>query len=279
MRAIKYSAFLIIAVLLQGANIQAQDLPQPSPKASVMQQVGLTDITIDYHSPGVKNRVIFGSLVPWNEVWRTGANHATVITFSKDVKVDGNELEAGSYSLFTVPRPNEWTVIFNKETELWGTGNYDKGKDALRINVKPEECPKRERMAFLITDFSMTMADVSLEWEETRISFDVSVKTDEHAMANIEQTLESLPGKYANAARYTLRAGMHHDKGLEWVDQAIELEEDWYFYWVKAELLHEKGEHKKAYEAMTKANKLGKEADSFFYQDKVKKALSEWPKG
>jgi hypothetical protein len=113
---------LFTALLILG-GLSAQEMPAPSPAAMVMQRVGLTDITIEYSRPGVKSRMIFGDLVPYNKLWRTGANKATLIKLSTDAKINGQEIKAGSYSIFTIPGEEEWVVIFNKDTELWGTGN------------------------------------------------------------------------------------------------------------------------------------------------------------
>ncbi len=214
-----------IALLCSSLFVKAQmDLPRPSPKARVEQRVGVTDIQIEYYSPGVKGRQIWGKLVPYDKMWRTGANAATTIHFSKDVEINGNELAAGKYSFFTIPGKDKWTLIFNKQTDLWGTSSYDKEKDALRIQVEPHESDFKERMAFLITNFDYETARVDLEWKERRVSFDVNVHTDKQVMSSVEKEFSSIPDKYADAARYTLRVDKHYDKGLEWIDKSIEIE-------------------------------------------------------
>ena len=257
-------------------DLQAQDLPQPSPKAEVEQRVGLTDVEIEYSSPGVKGREIFGGLVSYDKLWRTGANAATTIEFSKDVMLEGNEVPAGKYSLFTIPAKDRWTVVLNKKTELWGTGNYKKKHDICRFKIEPEDLPrKRERMTFLISDFDDKSASIELEWAKTGVSFSMETKTDEQAMANIEKAFSEIPGKYANSARYTLRAKKHYDKGLEWANTSIELDQGWYNTWIKAEILMRKGNFEKAHKHMKKAKELGENAENFFYEDKVKKQLKK----
>ncbi len=274
MRAIATSISFFF--LLFVTSVHAQELPQPSPKAEVEQRVGLTDIKIEYSSPGVKGREIFGGLVPYGKIWRTGANAATTIMFSKDVKVQGKEVPSGTYSLFTIPGKDQWTVILNKKTELWGTGDHKKKHDLCRFKVEPKDLPrKRERMTFLISDFDEKSASIELQWAKTGISFNMETNTDEHAMANIEKSLSEVPGKYANSARYTLRAKKHYEKGLEWAKTSIELDQGWYNTWIKAELLARMENFEKAYKSMKKAKELGDKAESFFYKDKVEKRLKQ----
>ena len=139
----------LLSIVLSGVFslglLQAQDLPMPSPAASVKQRVGLTDIEITYSRPGVKDRVIFGDLVPYNEMWRTGANKASAISFSTDVMIMGNELKAGTYAIFTTPGESEWEIIFNNNTEQWGTSAHKDEEDVLKIKVKSEEDLPRKR--------------------------------------------------------------------------------------------------------------------------------------
>ncbi|MFB6257698.1 MAG: DUF2911 domain-containing protein [Flavobacteriales bacterium] len=257
----------------------AQEIPKPSPHAKVKQRVGLTDITIDYYSPGVKGRKIFGKLVPYGEMWRTGANAATTIEFSKPVLIKGEKVPAGKYSFFTIPKKKKWTLILNKKTEMWGTSNYKKEHDQLRFKVEPKDLSKkRERMTFLISDFDKKQARIDLEWAQTRVSFSIETKTDKHTMANIEKTLSEVPGQYASSARYALRAEKHYEKALEWANMSIDLEPSWFNTWVKGELLMRLDRHEKAYKAMKRSKKLGNKAESFYYKDKVKKQLKKLKK-
>lgn len=275
MKAFTSSITLLFAFLLMTPGF-AQELPEPSPRSELEQRVGVTDITIDYSRPGVKDRQIFGGLVPYDKMWRTGANKATSIEFSNPVMIGGKEVPAGKYSLFTIPSKDKWTVILNKKTELWGTNGYKKKHDLHRFKVEPEDLRnKRERMTFLVSDITRNSADIELEWADTRISFSVEIETDKHAMSNIENALSEVPGKYASSARYTLRANKHYEKGLEWANTSIQLDEGWYNNWIKGEILMRMERYEKAYEAMKQAKKLGDQAESFFYEDKVKKQLKK----
>ena len=155
---------------------QKEEKVRISPKASVSQTVGFTDITISYSRPGVKGRKIWGGLVPYDKVWRAGANEATKITFSTDVIIDGKTLPAGSYGFFAIPGKDEWTLIFNKVADQWGAFEYNEAEDALRINVKPEKNNFTEWLRYEITKTSDTTAVVSLEWEKLKVPFNVEVK-------------------------------------------------------------------------------------------------------
>ena len=153
-------------MLLLAPYAQAQiKLPRVSPKATVTQTVGLTEVNILYNRPGVKGRTIWGGLVPYDEVWRTGANEATTINFSQAVTINGKPLPAGLYSLHTIPGKTTWTVIFNKKAEQWGSYEYDATQDALRLTVEPKQGPHQEWMTFSFPDVLSDSASVELSWE------------------------------------------------------------------------------------------------------------------
>ena len=271
---------ILIAFLASGSFLATQaqlDLPQPSPSASVRQTVGLTDITIDYSAPGVKGREIFGSLVPYNELWRTGANMATKITFSTDISISGNNVPAGSYAIFTIPGESEWTFILNKNYNQGGTGNYKQEEDQLRIKVKPEACEFRERMAFQIVDFDDKGGSISLEWSKTRIRVPFTVETDKIAMKNIENALNGTWRNYASSARHLLEHDGDLTKALEYINMAEKLHADyWYITWIKAQILYKKGEKKSGIEYAKKAKEQGDKDQNFFWKSQVEQALKEW---
>jgi len=272
---------LLSFVLCLSNTLYAQmELPQPSPKAQVMQRVGLTDITIDYSSPGVKGREIFGALVPYGKLWRSGANKATSIEFSKDVSINGQEVKAGKYSFFTIPNEEEWTLILNSETELWGTGGYDESKNIVAFNVKPEKLTSAvERLRYLIRDFDNEKALISLEWADIRISFPVQVHTMEQAYASIKKTLEPSWRAYANAARFAFEQANDMENAMKWINKSLEIKSEWYNNWLKAEMLAETGNYSEALKYAKTAKELGdKSPGNFFYKDKVEQALIDWAK-
>ncbi|MCH7722236.1 MAG: DUF2911 domain-containing protein [Bacteroidetes bacterium] len=169
---------LISFVMISNQSIaQNNNKVRISPKATVMQTVGLTDVRIDYSRPGVKGRVIWGGLVPYNKVWRAGADEATKITFANDVKINGKTLKAGSYSFFTIPTKNKWTLIFNYVADQWGAFEYNESEDALRIEVTPEAGNMQEWLAYTIIKTSDNSAVVKLEWEKLKVPFIIDIST------------------------------------------------------------------------------------------------------
>ncbi len=177
----RLSAYLITTIIITIflSNTFAQQKEEKvrlSPKASISQTVGFTDVTISYSRPGVKGRKIWGDLVPYDKVWRAGANEATKITFSTDVTIEGKKLVKGSYGLFTIPGKNEWTIIFNKVADQWGAFEYNEAEDALRINVKPGKSNFTEWLRYEITRTSDSTAVVSLAWEKLKVPFKIEVK-------------------------------------------------------------------------------------------------------
>lgn len=170
---------MLLAFVLFTNSINAQNDKKDlriSPKAEVMQTVGFTDVRIVYSRPGVKGRIIWGKLVPYDAVWRAGANEATKITFSTDVTVEGKKLKKGSYSLFAMPGKNEWTLIFNKVADQWGAFEYNESEDALRVKVKTEKASWQEWLSYTINKVSDTSAVIRLEWEKIKVPFKVEVK-------------------------------------------------------------------------------------------------------
>jgi len=173
------SVLIIASFFILNINVTAQNKKEEvrlSPKAEVMQQVGFTDVTISYGRPGVKGRVIWGKLVPYDAVWRAGANEATKFTFSTDINIEGKLLKKGSYSFFVIPGKKEWTIIFNKVADQWGAFEYNETQDALRFKVKPEKGNWQEWLAYTITKTSDKTAVIRLEWEKLKISFKIEVK-------------------------------------------------------------------------------------------------------
>jgi hypothetical protein len=236
----------LIAIQLAAGIAAAQqlDLPRPSPKAAVSQWVGVTEIEILYSSPGVKNRTVWGELVPYNQVWRTGANENTTITFSTPVRIQGKELPAGTYGLQTIPTPGEWTVIFSKDAELWGAFNYKPENDALRIQARPQAADFRERMIFTFDNVTDTTADVVLHWEKLKVPFTVEVDTPKLAMERIGQAVRwQTPYQAAN---YCLQNDTCLDDASRWLDASLALQENFTNLRAKAQLLAKRNDHKGA---------------------------------
>ncbi|TNF37959.1 MAG: DUF2911 domain-containing protein [Deltaproteobacteria bacterium] len=260
------------------AQPAALNLPAPSPHATGSQTVGVTDISVDYSSPGVKDRKIFGGLVPFGELWRTGANAATKLTVSRDVTIAGHDVPAGTYAVFTIPTASTWTVILNKNPNQGGTRDYDQKLDLFRAEVTPTAIPRRERMTFIFSDTTDDGTRLDLEWDELRVSLPIAVKTADLTRADIDSWVAGSWRPLASAARYTHETLKDDTRALALVDASIAVQETWYNVWTKAEILSGTKDKKTAYKLAKRAMELGEKADYFFYKDRVAKALAEWPK-
>lgn len=248
MRNLTITLCLLVLTLPSMAQIET---PRVSPKATVSQTVGTTDITIEYHRPGVKGRQIWGGLVPYDQPWRMGANEATTISFSDPVVVEGKELAAGTYSLFAIPGPEKWTLVINEDPEQWGAYGYDPAKDALRVDVTPEPSSHTEWMRFNIDPVSPTSAVMTLNWENLAVPMNVEVPVGDIVWKDIDSTLAS---SYASAAGWALESGERLDQGLEWINRSIAMTgENVFNLWTKARLLQKLGRSNEAVPVMEKA--------------------------
>jgi hypothetical protein len=275
------SATLVAAAFLAGAAGGAElNLPRVSQKGQVMQTVGLTDVTITYSRPGVKGRVIWGELVPYEKVWRTGANEATHVTFSTDVKVNGNPLKAGSYSLHTIPTKDEWTVIFNTQADQWGSYAYNDSADALRFKVKPEAHEFTEWMQFSFPSVAVDKATVALDWEKLRVPFQLEVATIEHGLANARAAMAALaPDDGTTAFRcasFAFQNGVAPDEAKQWVDKSIGIKETWLNLRLKADMMAKEGNPKEAIKFAERAIAVGKKDGPPDEIAKIEKQVADW---
>lgn len=276
-------ASLTSALLLVGASVSAQELlqvPQASPKARVEQQVGISNFSVDYSSPGAKGRQVFGGLVAFDKPWRTGANAATKFTASRDFMFGDKKVPAGSYALYSIPGKNSWTMVLNTSADAWGAMGFDKAKDVARITVKPQAIPARERMTFLFSDTTDDTSRLDLEWEKTRVSIPLKVDTKGHVLANIDQSLGESWRPHFTAARYLLENGGDLNAAIKYIDTSIAVKPTWWNNWVRAQILAKQGKAKEAVEAAQKAQELGKGDRVFegFFKADVQKAIAGWKK-
>jgi hypothetical protein len=279
-----FLALCCYCLLLFPLFVSAQlRLPQPSPPAMVMQTIGLTDITIKYHTPGIKGREVWGKLVPFNQVWRTGANEATLITFSDPVTINGEKLAAGTYSLFSLPEStNSWVIIFNKNTSLWGTEGYNAAEDVLRVKAEATAAPFHESFQFIFSDLTTDSGVLSFLWEKLRVSVKINVDTDKKTMLLLQEDLQKAkPGDwqiYARATDYLIQKNRDHEVALAWIDKSLSISNNFYNNWVKAQLLALKDEYDGAVTFGKKAIKLGKKSHSEFkkYESDIERSLSIW---
>ncbi len=270
-------SLLLLLLLSIAALSQELRTPRPSPDATVSQYVGVTEISIDYSSPGVKGREIWGGLVPYGEVWRTGANEVTSIKFSDEVKVNGNQLAAGTYGIHIIPNETEWEIIFSKDTEVDGSSTYDESKDALRLKVKPEEHHFMERMTFLFTDVTDNTVNVNLVWENLKVTFNVEVATADLTLEKARNMLSWVPS--FQAAQYCLQNDVNLEEAMKWIEASTLFNEVYWNLRVKAQLQHKLGMKEDAIATMEKAVELGSKMDSApFDFDRMKTMLSDWQK-
>lgn len=271
---------LICITLLVATAAAAQQLrlPRPSPSATLMQTVGLTDMTIKYSRPGVKGRQVFGGLVPYDQVWRTGANEATTITFSEDVSINGQKLPKGTYALFTVPGRDTWDVVFNKQGEQWGAFNYDKAQDVVRVTVKPERAEFREWMGFSIPEMTTDTAKVVMRWDTLAVPFTVDTASTERALAASKQAIAAIdnsrwqiPYRAADFAFNNNRM----DEAKMWLDQALAAKENTATLWLKARMLNKQGQKAEAVRTADKAIAAAA-ADQQDFASEIKRMSEGW---
>ena len=270
----------ILLACFVAATLSAQvRTPRPSPKASVMQNVGLTEITIQYSRPGVKGRSIWGTLVPYDKVWRAGANEATTIEFSEDVTINGEKLKKGLYSVHMIPNPNEWTVIFNSVAEQWGSYSYDEAKDALRIKVKPEKADFREWMGFEIQDMTTDTAKVVMRWENVAVPFTVNTDSSARTMTSLKNALKPSWQAPFQAASFAFdNKGVATDQEIsDWLDQSLRISETTANLWLKARFLHRLGKKDEAIKAAEKAISVATPQQSAFAGD-IRATVETWKK-
>jgi hypothetical protein len=273
----------VVAALALATTALAQlDLPRVSPKATVSQTVGLTDVNITYCRPGVKGRVIWGGLVPYDQVWRTGANEATTITFGDDVTIDGNKLPAGTYGLFTIPGKDEWTVIFNKDAKQWGAFSYKQDQDALRIKVKPIDSAFHELMTFSFPVVSVDSAEVALSWDKLTVPFTVKVDTVDKVLAAARKAVAAAkPDDWRTAYRaaaFCLDNNVDLDEAKAWLDKSAAVKETMYNLTGKARLLAMQGDKTAAIALAKKAISVGKAADPKADTSMTENLIKEWEK-
>ncbi len=274
-------AVVVAASLLTGLA-QAQEtkleLPRPSPYATFKQTVGLTDVTVAYSSPAVRGRKIWGSVVPYDELWRAGANECTKVTLSTAATIEGKPVPAGAYCLFLLPTKAGWTFILNKDTSLGGTDKYKASDDVLRVPATASTIPARERLAFSVLDFTDVGGTLAMEWDTVRVAVKFELPTRANVLAEIRKLKTDDWAPYNRAARYLLEAKAEPAYAMELVDKSIKLKEDWFNDWTKAQLLAASGNTKQALAMAQRAQNLGKQASNFFYADEVAKAISDWKK-
>lgn len=222
-------------------TVNAQiNTPAPSPSAEIEQTVGLTEVEIEYSRPAMRGRTIFGNLVPYGKIWRTGANMRTTISFSSDVTIDAKELKAGTYAILSIPSEDYWDVILYTEHNAGGApAEIDDSKVALRFPLKTQLLDNDvQSFTIDISDITETSAKINISWEKTRVSFDIMVPTDTIAMESIEKAMSGpTAGEYYQSAVYYLNSGKDLKLAKEWMDKAISMFETPRFWQLRQQSL------------------------------------------
>lgn len=253
-------------------------LPQPSPAATVSQDVGISKVTVTYHRPGVRGRKVWGELVPLGEVWRLGANEATTVELSHDATVNGHAVPAGKYSLFAIPKAGQWTYVLNKQPKQWGAYFYKADQDLLRFDVKTEVIEPREWFDIDLAPVNDRAIRVDVAWEKVRAPFTIEFDTDALVWKQIDERLKAADATWEDfhqAARYALKTGKRLDDAMKWTDEAMKTESFWN-YELKGLLLHRLGGDAEARPLMEKAKELAKGKAPQAWIDGVDKEMAGW---
>jgi hypothetical protein len=279
-----YKIIVALALMIASYTIEAQvKIPQASPKASVMQKVGLTDVEIDYNRPSMKGRVVFGELVPFDKVWRTGANENTIISLSEDVVINGATLKKGKYSIYTIPNADNWEIIFYATTDNWGNPEtWDEAKVVLKANAKPEVLNRNiETFTIAINNVDNNFANLEFSWEKTLVALKFEVPTQKAALASIDKTLAGpAASDYFSAAQYFYQSNGDLNKALTYVNKAYEMHDKkpyWYTR-LKSQIQAKLGDKKGAIETAKLSLAAAQAAKNDDYVKMNQDSISDWSK-
>jgi hypothetical protein len=236
--------FCLLITTLSGVSLAQSlvlDIPDQSQGARISQRIGITDVTIKYHRPLVKDRKVWGGLVPYGQVWRAGANINTTIAFSDAVTIEGQPLAAGTYGLHMIPNADEWTVIFSKNSTSWGSFTYDQAEDALRVNVKPRAAEMHNALTYDFDELQPDSAVIVLEWEKVAVPFKVGVDVHSVVQASLKKQLRNLSQytwmSWDDAANYLLAEKIAYDDALKYANESIKNEDRYDNEMTKANVL------------------------------------------
>lgn len=273
-------AFTVALVLcLVGLSMAQITTPKLSPHCVLTHEIGFNEITIDYSRPSVRDRIIFGDLVPYGKLWRTGANASTKIKFKDDVTLEGHEVPAGEYTLYTIPGKDEWTIIIHTVTTYWGVGkDYKETDDLVRFNVKPIILNhKIETMAIEVSDITANACNLEIKWDHTLIKINLKMDTDKKVLAEIDDKMKGVSqATYYQAAVYYLENDKDLNKALEWIDKALINNEQFWILRHKAMILAKLGRYKEAVVLAERSMQLAAQAENDDFKKQDEKAIAEW---
>ena len=273
-------ALAIAALSFSSLNTQAQQLkvPAPSPLQTVKQNFALGDVTIEYSRPAVKGRVIFGDVVPYGKIWRTGANATTKITFSDDVKLEGMDVKAGTYGLYTIPNKDSWDIMLYKDLTLGGNvADYKQENEVLRFKVKPTTLnTKMESLTINLADVTPTTATFEILWENTRVPMKLTADIDAKVMKNIDATVTGDNRPYFQAASYYYENNKDLKQASVWIDKALEQNpKAFYMMLLKAKIAYKQNDKVNGKASAEKTIALATEAKNDDYIAMAKKLMAD----
>lgn len=268
----KFFYLTLIANLLISISGLAQQLqmPQASPSARLTQKVGLTDVEVDYSRPSTKGRKIFGELVPYGEVWRTGANGATIISFSTEVMIGGKKVPAGAYALYSIPGKSSWTMILSKNTKLWGAIGYNPQEDLIRFEATPSKTSRMyDSFEISFNNLTDSNADLSLKWEQTRVDFTIQTEVDPIVMADIKKqvidTQSTNPALLYQAASYYFNSNKDLNQAYAWIQQSTDNDPKYWTMHLRAKIELALGKKTEGLASATKSKTMAQEAKNMDY--------------
>jgi hypothetical protein len=262
---------LFALVMLINSSLEAQiQMPQASPPSKVSQLVGLTQITLEYSRPSVRERKIFGELVPFGQVWRTGANSATILEFSSDVTVEGQPLKAGKYALYSIPEKGSSTIVFSSKTELWGAVGYSTSDDVIRVKVPSKKIKKPiETLEIGFRDITDSGASLFIDWEKVSTQIRIESEVDPIVMNQIQaQVIDQAPknpGTYFQAASYYFNTDRDLDLALDWITKSVESDPKYWTVHLKAKIEQKLNLKEEAKASANKSMEMAKEASNLDY--------------
>lgn len=275
----KTIATLIMAIFAVQVHAQLQS-PRVSPLSEVKQTIGLSEVTVKYNRPAVRDREVFGKMIPYGKRWRTGANENTTITFSDPVGLGNETLAAGTYALYTQPDTNQWEIIFYTDASNWGVPrNWDDDKVALSLKIPSKSHAFVESFTIGFENVTLTGADLTLSWENTKVRVPFSVPTDEKMQAEIQRVMADAPkaGDYYTAAVYHLNQDLDLKKAKQWIEKAVQMRSDAFWYHRQKSLIHyELGEKDAAVAAAQTSLELAQKAGNQNYVRINQAQLEEW---
>ena len=277
MKKILFTAIAALSLVISDAQLRT---PAPSPSQTIKQDFGLSSVELSYSRPAMKGRKIFGDLVPFGKVWRTGANNATTLTFGEEVTIGGTKVPAGKYGLLTIPDKKNWTIIISKQTDVTSPAAYKQDQDVVRVEAKTIDLNNAvESFTIQFADVKPTSCELHIMWDKTAVALPISVDVEKKVMAQIDQLMNKDNRPYFNAAMYYMENGKDLNQALSWFDKAVEMNPS--AFWIhhqRANCLAKLGKKAEAKAAAEKSKELAAAAKNDDYVKLNEKLLAELEK-